>query len=52
MKDLKYVFAYITPLGAVMGLWLQGVLGVFYALFCFYFSSFIGNYFAYSQAKP
>jgi alkane 1-monooxygenase len=35
MKDLKYVFAYITPLGAVMGLWLQGFWVFFTPFFAF-----------------
>ena len=35
MKDLKYVFAYITPFGAVMGLWLQGFWVFFTPFFAF-----------------
>ena len=41
MKDLKYVLAYITPLGALMGLWLQGFWVFFTPFFTFILVPFL-----------
>lgn len=41
MKDLKYVLAYITPLGALMGLWLQDFWVFFTPFFTFILVPFL-----------
>ena len=41
MKDLKYVLAYITPLGALIGLWLQGFWVFFTPFFTFILVPFL-----------
>ena len=41
MKDLKYVLAYATPLGALMGLWLQGFWVFFTPFFTFILVPFL-----------
>ena len=41
MKDLKYVLAYITPLGVLMGLWLQGFWVFFTPFFTFILVPFL-----------